>query len=83
MWTGSWRSRPTPPGRRWLTLPPTQLRRYLATRFGVAVDHFDAALQPLDLPTLTALSEAAFETDSLADFEKTLTTFTPPPYTAP
>jgi len=63
-------------GQREATL--TLLRRYLATRFGVPVDHFDPALQPLDLPTLTDLSEAAFEADNLTEFEKTLTAFTPP-----
>ncbi len=48
------------------------LRRYLATRFGVAVDHFDTALQPLDLPSLTALSDVAFEAPTLATFETRL-----------
>jgi predicted transposase/invertase (TIGR01784 family) len=48
------------------------LRRFLATRFGVALDHFDAALQSLDLAALTALSEAAFEAESLAAFETKL-----------
>jgi len=56
------------------------LRRYLATRFGVAVDYFDAALHPLDLSTLTALSDAAFEAPTLAVFEAALAemTATPP-----
>ena len=45
------------------------LRRFLATRFGVALDHFDAALHALDLEAITALSDAAFAVESLADFE--------------
>ncbi len=48
------------------------LRRLLATRFGVPLDYFDDALQTLDLAAITALSEAAFEADSLAAFEGSL-----------
>jgi predicted transposase/invertase (TIGR01784 family) len=48
------------------------LRRYLATRFGVALEHFDTELQPLDLAALTALSDAAFEASSLAEFQSAL-----------
>ena len=59
------------------------LRRFLATRFGVALDHFDAALQPLDLAALTALSEAAFEAESLAVFETKLAELQAPPETNP
>jgi len=55
------------------------LRRFLATRFGVALDHFDAALQPFDLAALTALSEAAFEAENLAVFEAKLAELQPPP----
>ena len=48
------------------------LRRLLATRFGVPLDYFDDALHPLNLAAITALSEAAFEADSLAAFEASL-----------
>jgi len=54
------------------------LRRFLATRFEVALDHFDAALQPLDLAALTELSEAAFAATSLAEFEAKLAEIQPP-----
>ncbi len=64
-------------GQREATL--TLLRRYLTTRFGVAVDHFDAALQPLDLPSLTALSDVAFEASTLAQFEAALAEMSAPP----
>lgn len=57
------------------------LRRFPATRFGVALDHFDAVLQPLDLAALTALSEAAFEVESLAEFEARLAEVQSPPQT--
>lgn len=59
------------------------LRRFLATRFGVALDHFDAALQPLDLAALTALSEAAFEAESLTAFEAKLVELQAPPEADP
>ncbi len=55
------------------------LRRLLATRFGVSLDYFDEALQPLDLAAITALSEAAFEADSLATFESSLPRLIDPP----
>ncbi len=53
------------------------LRHMLASRFGVPVDHFDPALESLDLTAITALSEAAFEADSLAEFETRLAATVP------
>jgi len=50
------------------------LRRTLSNRFEVPLDYFDEILQSLDLAEITQLSEAAFETDSLADFEQIATT---------
>jgi flagellar biosynthesis/type III secretory pathway protein FliH len=48
------------------------LRRFLAQRFGVALDHFDPAFHNLDLSAITTLSEAAFEAETLAEFEARL-----------
>ena len=48
------------------------LRRFVAHRFGVAIDRFDADLFALDLADITELSDAAFEVDSLAEFERRL-----------
>ncbi len=48
------------------------LRRFLKYRFGVALDHFDDDWHPLDLATLTQLSDRAFEVENLAEFEATL-----------
>ncbi len=48
------------------------LRRFLKYRFGVALDHFDDDLHPLDLATLTQLSDRAFEVENLAEFEAVL-----------
>ncbi|MCB9076149.1 MAG: Rpn family recombination-promoting nuclease/putative transposase [Anaerolineaceae bacterium] len=45
------------------------LRRFLAQRFAVSLDHFDAAWAVLDLAALDRLSEVAFTTGSLAEFE--------------
>jgi hypothetical protein len=45
------------------------LQRYLATRFEVPLDQFDAALADCDLETLTQLSQIAFEASTLAEFE--------------
>ena len=45
------------------------LRRFLAERFSVPIDHFDAAWAELDLAALDRLSEAAFTVGSLAEFE--------------
>jgi predicted transposase YdaD len=48
------------------------LRRFLKYRFGVALDHFDDDLHPLDLATITQLSDQAFEVENLAEFEAAL-----------
>ena len=48
------------------------LRRFLQHRFGMSLDHFDQQLNTLDLAALTQLSDAAFEVDTLAEFEATL-----------
>lgn len=45
------------------------LRRFLAERFAVPLDHFDAAWAKLDLAALDRLSEVAFTAGSLAEFE--------------
>ncbi len=50
----------------------TLLRRFLAYRFDIELDHFDDDLQPLDLAAITHLSEAAFEVETLAEFEAML-----------
>jgi predicted transposase/invertase (TIGR01784 family) len=50
----------------------TLLRRFLAYRFDIELDHFDDDLQPLDLAAITHLSEAAFEVETLAEFEAVL-----------
>jgi predicted transposase/invertase (TIGR01784 family) len=54
------------------------LRRLLAHRFGTALDQFDEILQGLDLVAISQLSEAAFEAESLAEFEVALTKLKPP-----
>ncbi|MBE7471959.1 MAG: Rpn family recombination-promoting nuclease/putative transposase [Anaerolineales bacterium] len=48
------------------------LRRFLAQRFGVGLDHFDEAFRGFDLAALTHLSEAAFVSGTLAEFEAAL-----------
>jgi hypothetical protein len=45
------------------------LWRFLARRFGTALDQFDEQIAQLDLAAITQLSEAAFEADTLAEFE--------------
>ena len=45
------------------------LRRFLAERFAVPLDHFDAAWAKLDLAALDRLSEVAFTVTSLSEFE--------------
>lgn len=52
------------------------LRRYLATRFGLNLNHFDAAFETLALAAIIKLSELAFEVESLAAFETTLADLT-------
>jgi hypothetical protein len=47
----------------------TILRRFLAQRFGVALDYFDDDFQVLELADITHLSEAAFEAATLAEFK--------------
>lgn len=54
------------------------LRRFLARRFGTALDQFDEHLKGLDLATLDQLSEVAFEAERLADFEAALVNLQPP-----
>jgi predicted transposase/invertase (TIGR01784 family) len=53
------------------------LRRFLARRFGAALDQFDERLKGLDLAAIDGLSEAAFEAESLADFEAALANLQP------
>ena len=53
------------------------LRRFLQHRFGMPLDHFDQQLAALDLAALTQLSDAAFEVDTLAEFEATLAELQP------
>jgi predicted transposase/invertase (TIGR01784 family) len=53
------------------------LRRFVHHRFDVSLDHFDRQLAPLDLAALTQLSDAAFEVDTLAEFEATLAQLQP------
>jgi predicted transposase/invertase (TIGR01784 family) len=48
------------------------LRRFLAHRFGAVPKQLDEALSELDLESIRGLSEAAFEVESLADFELAL-----------
>ena len=59
------------------------LRRFLATRFGVPLDHFDDVLQPLDLASLTTLSDIAFEIEGLTAFEARLANLQPHPVSDP
>ena len=54
------------------------LRRFLARRFGTALDQFDERLKGLDLVAIDGLSEVAFEAESLADFEAALANLQPP-----
>lgn len=53
------------------------LRRYLSTRFDVPLDAYDVNLTSLPLNDLTALTDAAFTAETLADFEATLQTVFP------
>lgn len=53
------------------------LRRFLAHRFGTALDQFDETLQGLDLVAISQLSEAAFKVESLAEFEAALAKLKP------
>lgn len=55
------------------------LRRFVARRFGTALEHFDAELTSLDLVSITALSDVAFAAESLAEFEAALARLTSPP----
>lgn len=48
------------------------LRRFLAQRFDVALDHFDTTLAKLDLATIAQLSDVAFDTKTLSEFETKL-----------
>ncbi len=48
------------------------LRRFLKHRFNTALDHFDPAFTPLDLGAITRLSDAAFEVNTLSEFEAVL-----------
>ena len=48
------------------------LRRFLAQRFAVALDHFDPSFHSLDLSAITGLSDTAFEVETLAEFEARL-----------
>jgi flagellar biosynthesis/type III secretory pathway protein FliH len=48
------------------------LRRFLARRFEVGLDRFDPELQELTLEAIEQLSEAAFEAESLTEFEAAL-----------
>ena len=57
------------------------LRRFLAQRFGTALDQFDERLKGLDLAALDHLSEVAFEAENLADFEAALAGLQPPALT--
>jgi predicted transposase YdaD len=50
----------------------TVLRRFLAYRFQIAEDHFDQALQALDLAAVRRLSDAVIDADSLTAFEQIL-----------
>jgi predicted transposase/invertase (TIGR01784 family) len=52
------------------------LQRFLATRFAVPLNQFDAALADCDLETLTQLSQIAFEASTVAEFEAGLTRVT-------
>jgi predicted transposase/invertase (TIGR01784 family) len=54
------------------------LRRFLVRRFEVALDRFDQELQGLTLEAIEQLSEAAFEAESLAEFEAALAQMAPP-----
>ncbi len=49
------------------------LRRFLAYRFDIPLDHFDDRLRPLNLETIKQLSDTAFEVETLAAFEEVLT----------
>lgn len=48
------------------------LHRILNHRFETSLDRFETDFQPLDLDVITALSDAAFEVESLAEFETRL-----------
>jgi predicted transposase/invertase (TIGR01784 family) len=48
------------------------LRRVVAMRFGVELDHFNRAFETLSLEALTKLSDAAFEAKTLSEFEAVL-----------
>ena len=48
------------------------ISRILAVRFGVELDHFVPALEPLPLPVLEALCDVAMTVDHLAEFEARL-----------
>lgn len=48
------------------------LHRFLTHRFGTVSQQLDEALSELDLESIRRLSEAAFEGESLADFEMAL-----------
>jgi predicted transposase/invertase (TIGR01784 family) len=54
------------------------LRRFLAQRFGTALDQFDERLKGLDLAALDHLSEVAFEAENLTGFEVALDSLHPP-----
>jgi len=45
------------------------LRQYLQRRFGEEANRFETDLHQLDLPTLTALSDHAFASEQVANFE--------------
>ncbi len=48
------------------------LRRFLAMRFEVELDHFEADFATLDLAAITKLSDTAFEVETLTEFEAVL-----------
>jgi hypothetical protein len=48
------------------------LRRFLAYRFGLPLNHFDLRLAPLNLHTLKQLGDVAFEAETLAAFNEAL-----------
>lgn len=48
------------------------LKRFLAHCFSIDLDHFTHFFEECDLPTLTRLSDIAFEVETWSDFESKL-----------
>ena len=51
------------------------LRRFLAYRFNLTLDHFDEQLYDLDLEAIKQLSDTVFAAETLAEFETILASF--------